>query len=169
MPVRQNSHWRAGLLQMTLFDIRPYEGSLPFAFGVSIEFVHTRLGKPKTISCNWNKTGHTHWWLDSTVNFAFDNTGCLEHCGFGPGPYTLLLLGTTIWLPDLHPDPNPFLLSLDPQPVECFGFLVFLQLGVTTTGYHDDDPDQYAITAFVQGAYDEMSSNFSQPNLSRYR
>ncbi len=154
---------------MTSFDIRPYEGALPLTFGMSVDSVHGRLGTPERVSRIWDNTGHTHYWHNSCVNFAFDNDGRLKHCGFGPGAYTLSLNGTNIWLPDSHADPNPILLSLDPQPLEYVGFLIFLQLGVTTTGYHDDDPGQHAVTAFVRGDYDEMIPEATQPDLSPYR
>ena len=136
---------------MTTFDIRPYEGALPITFGMSVQEVHSHLGEPEAVHSSWDDSGHSHYWLNSCVNFAFDNNGRLNHCGFCPAAYTLLLDGRNIWLPDSHSDPNPFLLSLDAKPIEHVGFLIFLELGVTTTGYHDDDPAQYAVTAFRRG------------------
>ncbi len=69
-----------------------------------------------------------------------------------------------------HPDPNPALLLRESGSAPALGFLVFTRLGVTTTGYHDDDEDQRAITVFPLGKWDEMlKKRGTVPDLSRYK
>jgi hypothetical protein len=53
-----------------------------------------------------------------------------------------------------------FLMRFDPTPQEAMGFLVFLNLGITVTGFHDEDESQKAIVAFRRGRMDEFRSMF---------
>jgi hypothetical protein len=55
------------------------------------------------------------------------------------------------------------------DPLESLGFLVFLRLGFTTTGYHDDDESQRTLVLFKEGARAELLSEATTPDLSRYR
>jgi hypothetical protein len=48
------------------------------------------------------------------------------------------------------------------------GFLVFTRLGVTTTGYHDDDESQRALTIFPRGTWDLLLEKATEPDLIRY-
>jgi len=60
------------------------------------------------------------------------------------------------------PDPVGVLLGYDPSPKECFGFLIFLKIGVAITGYHDGDESQRAITTFQPGRWDSMAEHFAE-------
>ena len=41
-------------------------------------------------------------------------------------------------------------------------------VGVTSTGYHDDDENDLAITAYPRGAWDKFLKKGVAPDLSRY-
>jgi len=88
----------------------------------------------------------------------------VDHVGFCPGGFELLLLGADLWSAAQQPDPNPTLLRHDPAPLESLGFLVLSQLGTTTTGYHDDDENQRALTVFPRGAWDKFLQNAHRPD-----
>ena len=45
-------------------------------------------------------------------------------------------------------DPIDALLEVDPCPMECLGFLLFLGIGIAITGFHDGDASQKALTTF---------------------
>lgn len=81
----------------------------------------------------------------------------------------LSILGRPIWTAKKQPDPNPVLLALDPGPVEFVGFWFFLALGVTSTGYHDDDPGQRAVTVCPRGKNAELLAQATPADTSRYR
>jgi hypothetical protein len=70
-------------------------------------------------------------------------------------------------LPDGHP--NPYLLRLDPTPVEWVGILIYPGLGISTSGYHDGDEAQLALTASPAGTWDDAMREAERPDLSRYR
>ena len=54
--------------------------------------------------------------------------------------------------------------------MEHVGFWVFLAIGVTSTGYHDGDRSQRAVTVFPRGGYSEEFLAETKPaDTSRYR
>ncbi len=150
------------------FEIVPYTGALPLRFGMSSEDVHSALGKPHLISTLWNKSGFSHSWDSPELNVGFTNDNKLNQVGFAPRSIALSINGIRIWSPQDFDDPNPILLHFDPNPRAFVGFLVYLEIGVTTTGFHDNDPTQYALCVFPRGAYDDMSSKTTAPDLTKY-
>ena len=50
------------------------------------------------------------------------------------------------------------IVEADGDAHETFGFLVLRNLGLTLTGFHDDDPGQLAVTAFEPGRWDEAAA-----------
>lgn len=152
------------------FDIRPYVGALPITFGMGREQVHVLLGPPETSHPIWDGSGVSEHYNSARYNVGYTNAGMVNHLGFSPGGAALSILGQTLWTADDHPDPNPVLLTLDPAPLECVGFWFFLAIGVTSTGYHDDDPSQRAVTVFVRGSMPaELLAEAQPADTRRYR
>jgi hypothetical protein len=81
----------------------------------------------------------------------------------------LSLRDRQLWSIAEQPDPNPLLLHLDPTPLESVGILIFPGLGVSTSGYHDDDEAQLSVTASRAGTWDEILKKARPPNLEKYR
>jgi hypothetical protein len=73
-----------------------------------------------------------------------------------PGSYVTLLNH------DLFAEPNliAFLTRLDPNPFLFVGFVVFLELGIRLSGFHDGDESQKAIGVVRGGYWDEFVSEF---------
>jgi hypothetical protein len=151
------------------FDIEPGVGALPIRFGMQRAEVRSLLGPPETTTTTWDKSGTSDYWFRSTVTVGYDLDGIVDHVGFSPGGYELCLKGSVLWTAGEHPDPNPVLLRTDPDPVERLGFLVFNRVCVTTTGYHDDDEFQRALTVYPPGKWDEELAEATTPDLDRYR
>ena len=151
------------------FDVSPFAGAMPVAFGMPRARVHALLGSPQVKSPPTKWRGLTDSWDDGNIQIGYDAGEAVNHIGFGPGNYSLLFDGSPLWTASLHPDPNSFFLQLDPNPLETFRFLVFNKIGVTTTGYHDDDKSQLAITVYPRGAWDESLAEATVPDLSRYK
>ena len=154
---------------VTRFDIRPHVGALPVTFGMHRDEVHRLLGPPETSFAIWNKSGYSEGYLRGVYNVGYDNDWMANHVGLGPGPIELSIDGRRIWSLDEQPDPNPILLTLDPAPVTTVGFWTYLRLGVTTGGYHDDDKNQRAITAFPPSRADSFMRRAVPADTSRYR
>jgi hypothetical protein len=150
------------------FDIEPGVGALPVRFGMPKSQVRALLGPPEGSTTIWDNSGTVDFWFRSTVNVGYDNDGLANHLGFSPGDFELTFRGTVIWSLCEQPDPNLVLLRFDPAPFERLGFLVFNGLGVTTTGYHDDDEPQRALTIYLPAKWDQHLAKASVPDLSRY-
>jgi hypothetical protein len=154
---------------MRSFDIHPYLGALPITFGMTRAEVHALLGAPEVSfppSAWFN--GISDSWEGGNPSIGYDEQETVNHIGFGPGDFSLLLAGSPLWPASEHPDPNPALLRLDPSPIEALGDLMFDRIGVTTTGYHDEDEDSLAIAVYPQGAKDEFLKKGKVPDLGRY-
>ena len=154
---------------VTQFDIRPHVGALPVIFGMHRDEVHRLLGPPETSSPLWDKSGFSESYLRGVYNVGYDNDWKANHFGVGPGGIALSIDAQPIWSPDEQPDPNPTLLALDPAPVTTVGFWIYLRLGVTTTGYHDGDESQRAITAFPPSRAEWFVKRATPADTSRYR
>lgn len=138
-------------------------------FGMRRADVHGLLGKPEASRPIWDKSGVTDFWSASRINVGYDNDTLVKHVGFSPGGYELLVRGQRLWSTAEQPDPNPFLLRLDPAPVESLGFLIFVALGVSTSGYHDDDEAQLAVTVSPPGKWDNALKKARPAKLEKYR
>ena len=143
------------------FDIYPYVGPLPLRFGTQRRDVPACLGIPARPSRKDDRFG--------SVRVAYYDTEEVTEVGFGPREVTLSFLGTRLWDGERIDDPMPLLLKHDSNPLEFYGFVVFLKIGVTCTGFHDDDPSQRAITVFRRGLWDKHIPKGKQPDLNRYR
>ena len=150
-------------MTMTSLDIRPFEGTTPIKFGMKRPDVRYILGHPDSYNERVDSWGRRH-----EVHIGYDVDDCVYEIGLAPGSYRLTFNGRTIWGPDHHPDPNPTFLALDQEPLDCLGFLVFPGLGVATTGYHDDDPNQLAISVYQKGAWDGSLLKAKKPVLDKY-
>jgi hypothetical protein len=154
---------------LVAFDIEPSVGALPVRFGMHRDEVHALLGKPdvsRPVRCN---TGIADYWRRSPVNVRYDTGGAVQHVGFVPGGFNLSLRGLRLWSLMEQPDPNPVLLRLDPTPLDCLGILVFPALGISTSGYHDDDDAQRSVTISSTGTWDKALQTGRRPNLEKYR
>jgi len=153
---------------MWVFDIRPFAGALPVAFGMSRADVHGLLGAPEVESRQTQWRRHVDSWDECRFNVGYDEQLTVVHVGFIPGRFFLRLAGTPLWSVWTHPDPNPFLLRLDPEPVEALGFLIFGRIGVTTTGYHQGDEGDLSIAVHPRETWDAFLKKGVAPDLSRY-
>jgi hypothetical protein len=149
---------------MPTFSIVPFDGALPIKFGMQRETVYGLLGNPGVSGAKSDS-----WGPKLEINIGYTDNGTVNHVGLGPGEVELHLGDVEIWKPNVLVDPNPFFLKLDNAPLERLGFLVFTKLGVATTGFHDDDPGQYAVTVFPKGAWDLKLVKASIPDLSKYK
>lgn len=150
------------------FDIQPYVGALPVTFGMHREEVHQLLGPPESSFPIWDGSGISDSFDRARHNVGYDNAGTVRHVGFSPGAVELSIQGRLIWTPQEQSDPNPVFLALDPAPLEHVGFWIYLRIGVTTTGYHDDDPGQWSVTVFPPGAKDKSLPRAKAADTSRY-
>ncbi len=149
---------------MTQFQFEPYVGTLPIRFGMTPAQVEQIVGPPAQVGQNFlgerdEQRGGVN------VRYSKTATSVVEVSLL---PAMQLLLDSR----DLFRERDPIqtILQYDPNPFEWVGFIIFLEIGLAITGYHDDDASQRAITAFCKGRWDpyrDQFSEFRQPNHSR--
>jgi hypothetical protein len=136
------------------FEFEPYKGPIPLEFGMTQSEVSQVLGAPPKYSRPPNEYGRAR---DDYgyIGVNFDEHGkAAEFCFSPSNEFSLVYLGTTIIGQGAVNDPISIFKRIDPKPKETLGFLVFLGLGVNTTGYHDNDNSQRAINVFKRGFWD---------------
>ena len=130
------------------FDIHPYEGPLPLRFGASEAEVLELLGEPRCKSSNFRRDQIFDY---EHMNVGFGRDGVVMHAGFSPGA-NVLFRGTNVF----HPGVFEQMLEIDGAPMEAFGIIVLLNVGITFSGFHDGGESQKAVTAFTRGEYDQL-------------
>ncbi|MHC5538259.1 hypothetical protein ACYOEI_08525 [Singulisphaera rosea] len=151
------------------FDIQPYSGAHPVKFGMSRDAVYKILGTPESSMSTWEDRGIAEHYNEARIIMCYMNDLFVNHVGFAPGGAEISIHNRPIWTINSHPDPNLILLALDPNPVEFVGLWFFLALGVTSTGYHEDDPSQCAVTVFPRDEHDELLEDAKPADTRKYR
>lgn len=141
------------------YEIRPLVGVGDARFGMHPPEIAGIFGPP--LSTRLTTRGEREE-TRRDITVRYDSTGVVEFA-FLPG-CKLLIDGIDLFG---VPDPVELLLKHDPEPRECFGFLVFRSLGVAVTGYHDEDQSQRAITTFTTGRWRSMEQHFKPFSHSR--
>jgi hypothetical protein len=139
----------------TAFKIISYTGPKPLLFGMTKEQAEALVGHPLTIRPN-NLGEQDASYKTFSIRYSKDS-GSLVEVGFSPN--------ANVDICGLKPfeQPNAWLelLRQDTAPYECLGFIVLLNLGITLTGFHDNDLSQRAITAFNVGRWDDFRTKFA--------
>lgn len=137
------------------FVIRPFEGAGAINFGMSPSNVAALIGDPDQISTNHLKQ-RVEFRSFMNVAYATDSGKNLivNHIGFGRQMQEVLFENANLF----RDDPRDVLRALtlaDRNPMIYLGFVVFLNLGVALTGFHDNDISQKAVSVFERGAWDK--------------
>ncbi len=83
-----------------------------------------------------------------------ENDKTLCHIGFGRQMNEVKLNGINLFL-DPPEDVLEKLKKLDAEPYIYMGFIVFMNIGLTLTGFHDENISQKAAALFPKGAWDK--------------
>ena len=136
-----------------MFVIIPYQSVGPIRFGMSANELTQAVGEP--IRIRKNHLGEPNYKYPTfSVRLSVKDQTVVE---VGLIPKAAVRLGDV----DIFGSPTAFedLIKTDGNPMESpGGFIVLLNLGITMTGFHDSDPSQKAVTAFVKGHWDDLRS-----------
>lgn len=137
------------------FDILPTQGVGRVRLGMTVDEVRAVLGKEEDKS-SYNDVEELYF--DNFISVSFRG-GKVFQIGATRRAKGILYNGKDIF----SDDPINVLRSFEMDAggaFESFGFIVFLPLGVSLTGFHDGDLDNKAVTVAVleewQGAADEL-------------
>lgn len=147
---------------MNDMKLTPYVGVGLIRFGMTPEEVDALLGQPESTSTSGRGEREEHRG-EITIRYGSKANGVVE-ISFGSDS-GLNLDGEYLYN---STDLTNYLRSKDMKPVECFGFLLYLNLGVATTGFHDEEKDQKSIAVFQKGRWDSMKDSFTPFNPRRY-
>jgi hypothetical protein len=139
------------------FEIVSYVGVKPLLFGMTEAQVEKLLGRPLDVIINDLGERDVEY-KNFSLRYSREDATLVE-VGLLPRS------NVTIRGIDLFNNPKAFetLLREDSCPLEVHGFVVLLNLGITLTGFHDNDPSQLAATAFVRGRWDHL-----KPKLKKF-
>lgn len=137
-----------------MFNVVPYESVGPLRFGMSQDETVSILGKPQRISKNYfGESEHEYGAFAlrfSKLNQTLVEVGCAPAQPVGVNGL------------NVFSSPTAFadLVQMDGEPFEDLGFILLMNLGITLTGFHDNDSSQKAATAFDKGRWDNRRSKF---------
>lgn len=141
-----------------IFEIVSYVGAKPLLFGMTETQAQSVVGHPLKTSVNNLGERNSQYELFS-VRYSPQN-GTLVEVGFSSAA-KVTIHGLELFR---QPEAFPKFLREDSCPYEYFGFVILLDLGITLTGFHDNDPHQRAITAFERGRWDHLKGKFKKLN-----
>ncbi|NQE49758.1 hypothetical protein [Herbaspirillum rubrisubalbicans] len=137
------------------FDIQPYSGVGDLRFGMNHVMVEELLGTATTKEEGFSGET-TEYRRDNGLLTTYGlNKDELVEVGFSRNILELEFDGSRIFT-DPPKEVLRKLVNLDGNPYESVGFIVLLNLGVTLTGFHDDDIYQRAVTVFARGRWDDL-------------
>jgi len=137
------------------FTLVPYIGAKPVTFEMTAADVEQILGPAETVGVN-DLGERDERRGPMNIRYSLDD-GKVVEIVFDPMA-SLLYQGNNLLNETALVD---FLLRFDDQPFEFVGFLIFLDLGITATGFHDDDEAQKSIMVFRRGRLDGFRDDFS--------
>jgi hypothetical protein len=139
-----------------MLEIASYVGVKPLLFGMTQSEAEIKVGPPLTKILNNLGEVNAQYQLFS-VRYSKQSNEVVE---IGVSSNAITFINNI----DIFNDKHAFqkLLRQDSKPYEYFGFVILLDLGITLTGFHDDDPTQRAHTAFARGRWDILKGQLKE-------
>lgn len=139
-----------------MFTIIPYQSVDPIRFGMSAAELTQAVGQP--IKIRKNPSGELNYQYPTfSVRLSAKEQTVVE---VGLSSKTDVHFDDV----DIFRSPTAFedLIKKDGSPFEFVGFIILLKLGITLTGFHDNDPSQKAVGAFIKGRWDHLRPQFKE-------
>lgn len=149
-------------MKKSRFDIIPFKGVLPLEFRMNTEQVHNVLGitpTPSNSIINRHSKCLKEYYLEDSkmaldIVCAYEkDTTLLNSVSFGYTTNNLYFQDINIF--ELSPEiVLNNLIDFDPKAyIDEYGFIVFFEIGISLTGFHDNDESQKAITIYEDMDY----------------
>lgn len=135
------------------FEIRPYSGAGKISFGMTPGEVAALYGAADSVSFNHLKQ-RVEFRSFMNIGYSTGHTEGVSHIGFGRQMEGVHFKDVNLFLDD-EGVALKRMITEDGHPFIYLGFIVLINLGMTLTGFHDNDPDQKAIALFPRGAWDK--------------
>lgn len=135
------------------FNIKPYEGAGELLLGMTPEDVSLIFGPPNRTRINASQETRESREDGGLQTFYSPKDRQLVEIGFSPNISGLTFRDMSVFLERPLEIFKEFLKE-DNEPYESVGFIVLFKIGVTLTGFHDNSPDDRAVTLFERGRWD---------------
>jgi hypothetical protein len=136
------------------FEIVSYVGALPLKFGMTEEEVARIIGLPSVKMKNRKgEPDHDHGFC--AVGYDKD-TNRANFFGFRP-PTNISYEGMPMFD---NPTALNALVARDGEAFEFVGFVLLLNLGISLSGFDDNDQSQLAVNVFERGRFEKYRSQF---------
>ncbi|MBD9424992.1 hypothetical protein IB232_06650 [Pseudomonas sp. PDM15] len=137
--------------------IQPGKGVLPIVFGMKpSEVAELFETSPYRSRLNRNKEREEFWECNGkhlSVTYNSQDDEVIEitlYPGLEAWIGTVKILGTGAV------NPIQYLRWLDDSPLEGVGVMLFKKIGISTSGFHDNDKSQESITVAAPGRFDSI-------------
>ena len=147
----------------TDFEIFPYSGAGLLSFGMKIQDVENLIGPPDNISKN-HLNQRVEFRSFMNVGYTAQDPASLNHIGFGRQMIGVRYRNIML----LKENESTVLKKLYDEDSQAFiylGFVIFINLGITLTGFHDEDVNQKAVAVFPHGIWDRRISKLKPFSL----
>ena len=132
------------------FDLKPFVGAGPVAFGMSPAEVDSLLGPPSRVLKN--REGDRQEYREGLIlTYAQADDG-LADITLTP-PASALYEGRDLLALE---NPISFLRAFDSTPLKAVGITVFFQLGISLTGFDLPADPQKGVGLFAKGSWDSL-------------
>ena len=133
-------------------NIVPYVAVGNVCFEMTPAEVEVALGTPTSTS-KTHLGGRVDFYDLINVGYTISSNPVVNHVGGGRDAKSAEILGVRLFADDPH-EVIRQLVAKDGDPKKYLGFVILLNLGISLTGFHDDDVSQLAFSAFAKGAWD---------------
>lgn len=141
------------------FEIYPYKGLGMVEFGMSSAVISGLLGRANESELDDDSNELREFRRDNGFQTVFGNNGdYLVEMGFSSNIVELNFSGINIFL-DPEDDVIARIAKIDGKPYSAFGFLVFMNIGLTLSGFQHRDDSAKGVTIFNKGRWDAMKSD----------
>ncbi len=138
------------------WDIQPYVGVGQLKFGMTPDEVAAVLGPPDGSRFNADMQEIRERRRESALQAVYSaNDKRLVELGFSSPISELRFDGVQLFSAKSD-EALRHVIQHDGDPFVTHGFIVFLGLGITMTGFDDDDEAQKAVTVFEKGRWDAV-------------
>lgn len=136
------------------WTIRPYQGAGPVNLGVTFDDLC------KIIGYGGDRTDDAssfRYLLDEHKTITIIRNGIVEEINFSNYYGDDLLFQGINLFKDNDLDVIARMKAMSKQKIfEFYGFIIFFDLGIALSGFHDSDEDQKSVSIFQNGAWDEF-------------
>lgn len=137
------------------FEIHPYKGMGTLTFGMSSAEITRIVGKADDFELDDDNELREFRRGNGFQAVFRDGGNSLVELGFSSNVIELNFSGIDIFLEN-EADVIERIAKIDGKPYSAYGFLVFMNIGLTLSGFHHQDDAAKGVTIFNKGRWDAM-------------